>query len=45
MEAKDDNEAIAIATRLPVARIGIIELRPALGMDLRGQVFEMYDDM
>ncbi len=44
IEARDDDEAIDIASRLPVARIGTVELRPALGLDLRGQVFQMYDD-
>lgn len=45
IEAESDDEAIEIASRLPVARIGTVELRPALGMDIRGQVFQMYDDM
>ncbi len=44
IEAAGDDEAVSIASRLPVARIGTVELRPALGMDIRGQVFQMYDD-
>lgn len=44
IEAEDDTEAAEIASRLPVARIGTVELRPALGMDIRGQVFQMYDE-
>lgn len=45
IEAQDDDEALSIASRLPVAKIGTVELRPALGVDIRGQVFQMYDDM
>ncbi len=44
IEAEDDDEAAEIASRLPVARIGTVELRPALGLDIRGQVFRMYDE-
>lgn len=45
IEAKDDHEAVEIASRLPVAKVGTVELRPVLGMDIRGQVFQMYDDV
>ena len=45
IEAKDDDEAQQIASRLPAAKIGTVELRPALGVDLRGKAFQMYDDM
>lgn len=44
IEAKDDDEALDIASRLPIAQVGTVELRPALGMDIRGQVFQMYDE-
>lgn len=44
IEAENDDEAAEIAARLPVARIGTVELRPVLGLDIRGQVFRMYDE-
>ncbi len=44
IEVSDDAEAVDIAARLPVAGIGTVELRPALGIDTRGRVFQMYDD-
>ncbi len=45
IEAESDEAAIKIASQLPIAMIGTVELRPALGIDLRGQVFQMYDEM
>ena len=35
IEAKDLNEAIGIASRLPVARVGSIEVRPVLDLERR----------
>ncbi len=43
IEAASDDDAAEIAERLPVARIGTVELRPVLGVDIREPVFQMYD--
>lgn len=37
VEARDLNEAIGIASRLPVARVGSIEVRPILDLSARVQ--------
>ncbi|MDX1435356.1 MAG: YciI family protein [Anaerolineales bacterium] len=43
IEAEDQAEAVRIAQKLPMAGHGTIEVRPVLGIDLRGEALVMYD--
>jgi hypothetical protein len=40
IEARDLNEAVQIAGRVPVARYGSIEVRPVLDLEARARAFE-----
>ena len=44
IEAADQDEAVAIAGRLPMTNYGSLEIRPVLGVDIRRVVAAHYGD-
>ena len=43
IEAEDLDEALRIASQLPMTSYGMVEVRPVLGLDLRREAFVQYD--